>query len=168
MKITDEGGLKMKLLMWDNSIHVFWSLPQVPAQNSYNSCKLLCHAITRSTFCSNEVSLLRKRLLSTGLLSRASHRKTKLWLEAWNFQPHPHSQFLQRVGRNWKWRQWSIMPMKLLAMGFWQLPGGWRDSHTRMVMQPKSMGTSSCTLYPPRLLCISIPGSSSVLLLFSC
>ena len=29
-KKSDEGGLKMKLLMWDNSIYVFWSLPQVP------------------------------------------------------------------------------------------------------------------------------------------
>ena len=49
--------------------------PKFLALNSYNSCKLLCDDITRSTFCSNEVSLLRERLLSNWLLSRGFSQK---------------------------------------------------------------------------------------------
>lgn len=66
--------------------NVYWPLPWVPGTELQNQCNFLRGKSTNSIFCSNEATLC--RVLVT--------RKTKLWLQAWNFQPQPPS---SREGR---------------------------------------------------------------------
>lgn len=78
------AGMSLHLL-W-NRKNVYWPLPLVPGTELQNQCNFLRGKSTNSIFCSNEATL--SRVLVT--------RKTKLWLQAWNFQPQPPS---SREGR---------------------------------------------------------------------
>lgn len=102
------------VIFWHNNKYVFWPLSPAPGQTSWDLCNCLINKVSRTVFCSNILPLMpfltqNSKSLAIFWIIEACFvprgncswtsgwlQKTTLWLQAWNFQPHPSSSGKER------------------------------------------------------------------------
>lgn len=84
--------------LWDNRKYIYWSLPPVPAQGSWNPYKFISDKSTGSIFRSNEAVLVG---LLDGPWVGTDHQKDQAWVRSLEFSASYH--IFQRGERSCKW-----------------------------------------------------------------